>query len=120
VVLIELAILGIQFSLIPLNKAYFMSESVNKSSGSNGEKEFVEKIPHKDKSKGKTVKEVMKKHLADKNDIISDEDFKNLELNLEVPETETSHTPIIEDDKKRPKDEDKDPKNITPWDIINE
>jgi hypothetical protein len=78
-----------------------------------------ENIPQK-KKKGKTVKQLSDKHMKDKTHIITDEEIKNLDLDLNNPETNTSHTPDIPDDKDRPKDEDKDPKIITPWDVIKE
>ncbi len=95
-----------------------MSESNKTSSNSETNSKTVEKIPHK-KGKGKTAKELMKKHISDKNDVISEEDFKNLEVDLDAVD-ETSHTPEIDEGRERPKDEDKDPKNITPWSVISE
>lgn len=76
-------------------------------------------IPQKQK-KGKTVKQLLDKHMKDKTHIITDEEIKNLDLDLNNPKTDTSHTPDIPDAKDRPKDEDKDPKIITPWDVIKE
>jgi hypothetical protein len=52
--------------------------------------------------------------MKDKTHIITEEEIKDLDLDLNVPETDTSHTPDVPDDKNRPKDEDKDPKIITP------
>ncbi len=94
-----------------------MSQSVKNTAKQEANNNAVEKIPQK-KGKGKTAKELMKKHISDKNDIISEEDFKNLEFNLN--DDETAHTPEISNDSERPKDEDKDPKNVTPWNIISE
>ena len=51
--------------------------------------------------------------------MISDEDFKNLYLDLENAEERIEPLPINEK-KGRPKDEEKDPKINTPWKIIEE
>ena len=74
----------------------------------------------KKKKKGMTVKQLRDIHLKDKDHVITDQEMKDLELDLTVPDTSTAHTPEIADDKERPKDEDKDPKIITPWDTIKE
>ena len=96
-----------------------MSKSVNKSTKSESLKKDGAKIPRKRTGKGKTTTEIMHNHIQDINDVITDEDFKNLELELDKPITSTSHTPTIADDDDRPKDEDKDGKIVTPWDVIN-
>ncbi len=70
------------------------------------------------KKKGTTTKQLRDLHLKDKNHIVTDEEMKNLEIHTDAPDTSTSHTPDIADDDKRPKDEDKDPEIITPWDLI--
>jgi hypothetical protein len=62
----------------------------------------------------------MSKHIRDKNDVITDEDFKNLNISVDISD-ETAHQVLeIPGGNERPKDEDKDPVVITPWDIINE
>ena len=67
---------------------------------------------------GKTPKQIMDKHLQDKNHVISEEDFKNLDISVEVS-NDSSHEPLqISGGKGRPKDEDKDPDIVTPWDVI--
>jgi len=71
------------------------------------------------KPKGKTAKEIIAKHITDKNDVISDEDFKNLYLDLENAEERIEPLPLKEN-KERPKDEEKDPKINTPWKLIEE
>jgi hypothetical protein len=84
------------------------------------EKQSEEKIPQKSHTIGKTANQLMHKHLNDEKDVISEEDFKNLKLDLELP-ADAAHQPLeITEEKNRPKDEDKDPKMLTPWDIINE
>jgi hypothetical protein len=96
-----------------------MSKSIQKTSELVETGKTVEKIPQKPKSKGKTTKQIMSKHIRDENDVITDEDFKNLDIDLEISK-DTAHQPLeIPDDTERPKDEDKDPKILTPWDVIN-
>jgi hypothetical protein len=96
-----------------------MSKSIKNLGVSAENKETVEMIPRKGTGKGKTTRQIMTKHIQDKNDVITDEDFKNLNIDLEVSK-DTAHQPLeIPDDSQRPKDEDKDPKIVTPWDVIN-
>ena len=79
----------------------------------------VEMIPQLSTSKGRTTQQLMRKHIQDANDVITDEDFKNLHLDLELPNDEAHQPLIISNNTDRPKDEDKDPKVLTPWDLIN-
>ena len=65
------------------------------------------------KRKRITVKELVDRHMKDKNHIITNEEISDLDLDLGHPETGTSHTPD------RSKEEDKDPKIIAPRDTIN-
>ncbi|HEX7844811.1 MAG TPA: hypothetical protein VF476_03360 [Chitinophagaceae bacterium] len=69
-------------------------------------------------NKSSSVKALRDKHLKDKDHIITDEDLKSLDVNTTREDTETSHVPDLPEDKDRPKDEDKDPKRVTPWDVI--
>lgn len=97
-----------------------MSKSEKNTSGSGEEKKTVEKIPQKSRSTGKTPKQIMSRHIKDKNDVITEEEFTNMDLDTSVS-NDTSHEQLeIRDNHNRPKDEDKDPKIITPWDVINE
>jgi hypothetical protein len=73
---------------------------------------------NKSAKKTKTVKALRDKHLADKSHVITDQEIKELELDIDKPERETSHVPDLPNDDNRPKDEDKDPSMVTPWDII--
>ncbi len=83
-------------------------------------KKDVEKIPQKSRSVGKTAKEIVDEHIQNQEDVISDEEFKNVVLDLGVPK-DKAHQPLpIPDKKGRPKDEDKDPGITTPWDVISE
>ena len=96
------------------NKPNFMRKS------EKGNKVETNKIPTTPKSKNtKTVKALRDRHMKDKDHVITDEDMKNLELENEPVDRSTSHTPKISRKKNRPKDEDKDPKVITPWDVID-
>jgi hypothetical protein len=77
------------------------------------------KIP-KQKANSKTAKEIVKRHLSDKDDKITNEDFKNLRIDLSLPK-DKAHEPLpIKNDKERPKDSDKDNTITTPWDVISE
>ncbi len=76
--------------------------------------------PLKTKTKGQTAKELTDIHLHDKNHVITDDDIKNLSLDFNAPDTDTSHTPEIENDGDRPKDEDKDHAIVTPWNLIDQ
>lgn len=71
-------------------------------------------------SKKKTAKEIVKRHLSNKNDKITDDDFKNLKIDLSIPK-DKAHEPLpIKEDNDRPKDVDKDHAIITPWDVLKE
>lgn len=71
-------------------------------------------------SQGKTAKQVVKRHLSNKDDKITSEDFENLRIDLSLP-IDRAHQPLpIKSDKERPKDADKDNTVITPWDVISE
>ena len=67
--------------------------------------------------KGKTTKELSQEHLKDENHEITEEDFKNVLLSTDNPEVRHERLEI-KDEKDRPKDEDKDPDIVTPWDVI--
>ena len=76
---------------------------------------------HNSSNKGprkKTTRDIIKRHLSNKHDKITDEDFKN--LSLEHP-NDKAHEPLpIKEGKERPKDVEKDNTIATPWDVINE
>ena len=76
---------------------------------------MAKKAAKKNKT-GKTPEELVHKHILDKNDIISEDDFKNMHVGEDV----ISNSIPLEFNKERPKDEDKDPSTVTPWDIISE
>ncbi len=73
----------------------------------------------KQNKRGKTAKELMTRHIVNEDDVISDEDFKNLVIDVEITSDVAHHPLEITNDPDRPKDEDKDPKISTPWDVIN-
>jgi hypothetical protein len=77
-----------------------------------------ERIPQKKGKKGKTAHEIMSRQISDQKAVITDEEFKN--LNIEV-DADNSHKPLeIPDNPERPKDEEKDHPFMTPWDVIKE
>jgi hypothetical protein len=69
---------------------------------------------------GKTAKEIVKRHLSDENDKITQEDFETLKIDLSLPKDRASKPLKIQPGKKRPKDADKDNSIATPWDVISE
>lgn len=96
-----------------------MSKSLKKPSELGKENKIEEKIPRKAGNAGKTTKQIMSRHIQNEDDVITDEDFKNLDIGLDIAK-DTVHQPLqISDNPDRPKDEDKDSKVITPWDVIN-
>ena len=84
------------------------------------EKKSVKETPQKSSSKSLTARQIVNRHIRDKNDVITEDDMINVKIDSSVPK-DKAHQPLqISANKKRPKDEDKDPKIITPWDVINE
>ena len=95
-----------------------MSTPITKNQDTPGDKIPVRKSAPQLRIKGRTPQQVMARHIRDKDDVISEEDFKNLIIGADV--RDTAHQPLeIADDTERPKDEDKDPEIITPWDLIS-
>jgi hypothetical protein len=87
---------------------------------SKGEKNTENNNKRKRKTNGKTVKEIVKRHLSDKDDKITVADFENLKIDLSLPK-DKAHEPLpIKNDKERPRDADKDNTITTPWDVIIE
>lgn len=72
------------------------------------------------RSKNKTTSEIVKRHLSDKNDKISEEDFHDLHIDTSLPNAAANEPLQLEEDSERPKDVEKDNKTTTPWDVINE
>jgi len=87
---------------------------------SKGEKNTENKNKREQKTHGKTAKEIVKRHLSNKDDKITNEDLENLKIDLSLPK-DKAHEPLpIKNDKERPKDADKDNTITTPWDVISE
>lgn len=96
-----------------------MAKSVNKPTLIGGRK-IGRNNQQKSASKGKTAKEIVKRHLSDKNDKITEDDLKHLRIDLSIPK-DKAHQPLkIKKGKERPKDEEKDKTTLTPWDVISE
>lgn len=96
-----------------------MSKSLKKPSGKDEEEKKVKGITPKAR-KGKTPKQVMKRHITDEKDVITDEEFKDLDISVDITSDTAHETLEIKQDPDRPKDEekDKDQGMITPWEII--
>jgi hypothetical protein len=91
----------------------------NKDAGDKIPQKKTTAQPRKRKKKV-TTQERVKQHFMDEDDIITDQDLKEVHLDLGIPKDE-AHEPLpITNDTNRPKDEDKDNKQITPWDVISE
>ena len=89
-----------------------MTNTKNKKTGTKSGK--------KSSSKGLTAKQIVKRHIRDKNDIITEDDMTNVRIDSSLPR-DKAHQPLpISADTERPKDEDKDNKTTTPWDVISE
>ena len=61
-----------------------MSISLIEPSELGGEKKQATAITQPSSSTGKTTKQIMSRHMQDKNDIITDEEFRNLNINPDV------------------------------------
>lgn len=72
----------------------------------------------KSSKKGKTSHELMKEHIHDKDHKVSDEDFSNMEVGADLKLQDEK--PLEFPGKNHPKDEDKDPKITTPWDVLKD
>ena len=74
----------------------------------------------KSTSKGLTAEQIVRRKVRDKNSTITEDDMKNVKIDPSLPEDE-AHQPLpIPPKSERPKDEDKDNKMATPWDVISE
>jgi hypothetical protein len=92
-----------------------MSKPLKKPSEPGGKGNNGEKFPQKFVSAGKTTKQIMQRHLQDKNDIITEEDFINLDIELGIPGDEADPLFTVTEDTIGSKDDEgKDPKIITP------
>ncbi len=84
------------------------------SKPTNNEKEKI--IPHVAASSGETASQIVRRHIRDKNDVITEEDIKNVKIDFSIPTEE----PLTIPDKEHPKDVGKDHPYITPWDVLSE
>ena len=97
---------------------HFMAKQ--RKSSPKGEKNTENTNSAKRKANGKTANEIVKRHISNKNDKITKEDFENLYIDLSLPK-DKAHGPLpIKNKKERPKDADKDNTITTPWDVISE
>ncbi len=96
-----------------------MSKSIKKSP-SQGEKKQARKNNPKSTEVGKTAKEIVKRHLSDENDKITEDDMRHVKIDMSIPK-DKAHKPLpIKKTKERPKDSEKDNAHITPWDVVSE
>ncbi len=72
-----------------------------------------------EKALGRTAAQIMKKHISDEKDIITDIEFKNMIIDQDT-DTGTDHTPVITVENDEPKVVDNDEEIITPWDVIGQ
>ena len=87
---------------------------------SSKRKEPEEIAKSKSSSKGLTTAEIVNKKIRNKNAVITEEDMKNVKIDPLLPH-DKAHEPLaIPNTTERPKDEDKDNKATTPWDVISE
>jgi len=96
-----------------------MSKPINKPLSQSEKKQARKKSP-KSTVKGKTAKEIVKRHLSDKNDKITEDDLKHVRIDLSIPK-DKAHKPLpIKKSKERPHDSEKDNTILTPWDVVSE
>jgi len=71
--------------------------------------------PKKSKTpKGKSLKEKVKRHLTDKNDVITEEDLKEVIVGVEAVDLNNPDEPTILAEDIPPK------KVVTPWDVVDD
>lgn len=75
----------------------------------------MKKIPDKAiKPKGKSLKEKIQRHLNDKDDVITEQDMKEVEVGVNAADLAEPEEPTIMEQDIPPK------KTITPWDVIDD
>jgi len=73
------------------------------------------KNPKKSKTKkGKSLKERVKRHMTDKNDIITEQDLKDVVVGVEEVDLNNPDEPTILNGDVEPN------KMVTPWDVVDE
>ena len=68
----------------------------------------------KPKKKGKTLKEKIQRHLSDKDDVITEQDLKEVIIGVDAVDLKGQEEPTILEEDIPPK------KIITPWDIVDD
>jgi len=97
-----------------------MAKSIKKKKIEETAKPKSSPAKSKSSAKGLTSIEIVKKKIRNKNDVITEEVMKNVRIDSSVPR-DKAHEPLpIPNTTDRPKDEDKDNKMSTPWDVISE
>jgi hypothetical protein len=71
--------------------------------------------PGENDEKPLTTEELMRKHMEDPDHNISEEEFRDVQINTETKEDDK---PDLEGGDERPHDVDKDHRFKTPWDVI--
>ena len=94
--------------------------TTSRKSSIKGEKNAENTNKSKRSNNGKTAKEIVKRHLSDENDKITNEDFETLNIDLYLQKGRANEPLPLKPGKKRPKDADKDNTASTPWDVISE
>lgn len=61
-----------------------MNKSLKLPADLGKEKIIAEEIAYRSKSVRKTTQQIISRHINDKNDIITEEDFKNLDIEQEI------------------------------------
>jgi len=75
------------------------------------------------RKKSETLKERIRRHIYDKNDVITDEDIRDAVAGEAVPKETTTETPLTKEEKieaKKMEEEIPENKKKTPWDILSE
>ena len=78
----------------------------------NPEKNEEKKPKQAKRKKGETLDEKVQRHLKDKNDIITDEDIRDVVVGTIPPAEEVKSEELADELSKK--------KKITPWDILDE
>ena len=74
-----------------------------------------DKKPHRSKSKkGKSLKEMVKRHLTDKNDVITEQDLKDVHVGVDAVDLNNPDEPTILPGDIPPK------KIVTSWDVVDD
>ena len=91
-----------------------MSILLTGSSELGGEQKQPDGITQASGSTGNTTQQIMSRHMKDKNDVITEEDIRNLNIEPEISSDPANQSLQIADNKEQPNDEDKGPGVIMP------